>query len=175
MGQGQLFRQLRHMGRLRRRGLQKLPPHGSVEKDVPGDNGGAFRRADFLKGFLHAAIHHIAGPGQRSPGLRDDLGPADRGDAGKRLSPESEAPDLLQVLRRADLAGGMSEKGVPHVLLRDPASVVGDTDQRLAAVPDLDGDRRRVRVDGVLRELLHDGGRPLDDLARGDLVDGIVV
>ena len=173
--QGQLLRQLCHMGRLRRRGLQELPPHRRVEKDVPGNDGGAFRRTDLLKGLLHAAVDHIAGPGQRGPGLRDDLSPADGGDAGKGLSPEPQAPDLLQIVCRADLAGGMAKEGVPHIVFRDPAAIVGDADQRLPAFPDLDGDRRRFRVDGILRELLHDGSRPLDDLARGDLIDGIVV
>ena len=57
------------------------------------------------------------------------------------------------------------------VLGRHPAAVVHDGDPRDAAALDLDGDPRRARVESVLDELLHRGRRPLDDLARGDLVD----
>ena len=52
-----------------------------------------------------------------------------------------------------------------------PAAVVGHADQLLAAI--LDGDRnpRRLRIDGVVDQLLDDAGRTFYDFARGDLVD----
>ena len=53
----------------------------------------------------------------------------------------------------------------------DPDAVVHDADQPRAAALDLDADRARTRVERVLDELLDDGGRPLDDLAGGDLID----
>ena len=51
----------------------------------------------------------------------------------------------------------------------DAAAVVGDADQRQAALADLDGDLRRAGVERVLDQLLDDGGGPLDDLAGRDL------
>ena len=49
-------------------------------------------------------------------------------------------------------------------------AVVGHADARDAAVVDLHADARRLGVERVLDELLHDARRPLDDLARGNLV-----
>ncbi len=57
-----------------------------------------------------------------------------------------------------------------RVRARHPLAVVFDRHQLLAAEIDDDGDPRGAGVDGVLDELLDDGGGTLDDFAGGDLV-----
>jgi hypothetical protein len=52
-----------------------------------------------------------------------------------------------------------------------PAAVVDDTDEPPAARLDHDIDAAGARVKRIFDEFLHDGGRPLDDLARRDAVD----
>ena len=52
-----------------------------------------------------------------------------------------------------------------------PAAIVDDADEPPAAEFDHDIDAGRARVERILDEFLHDGGRPLDDLARRDAVD----
>ena len=50
-------------------------------------------------------------------------------------------------------------------------AVVGDRDQRPAAVAQHDLDVARAGVDRVFDQFLDGGGRALDDLAGGDAVD----
>ena len=65
----------------------------------------------------------------------------------------------------------MAQKCRADLVRFDPFSVVCDTDQAHASVSDLHRKRRRPRVDRILAQFLHDGSRPLDDFAGGDLVD----
>jgi hypothetical protein len=60
--------------------------------------------------------------------------------------------------------------GQPGVVGLHSLAVVLDAKELLAAELDDDGDPASVRVERVLDELLDNGRRPLDDLARGDLV-----
>ena len=52
----------------------------------------------------------------------------------------------------------------------DAAAVVGDADEFAPALLDGDVDSRRAGIDRILDDLLDHARRPLDDLARGDLV-----
>ncbi len=58
-----------------------------------------------------------------------------------------------------------------EVFGRHPAAIVDDADEGPAARFDHDIDAGGARVERVLDEFLHDGGGPLDDLARRDAVD----
>ena len=55
---------------------------------------------------------------------------------------------------------------------RDADPVVRHLDPGETAVLDRDRHGRRARIQGVLDELLDDGGRPIHDLARRDAFDG---
>ena len=68
----------------------------------------------------------------------------------------------------------MADESITHVLLCDAAAVIRHTDHGDAAVADLDRDRGAASIDGVLEELLHDTERPLDHLARRNLIDGLI-
>src|SRR5437762_11552099 len=65
----------------------------------------------------------------------------------------------------------MSLDGEPQLLRRHAAAVIDDRDE--AAPAFLEGHRDALGggIDGVLDQLLHRAGRPLDHLAGGDLVD----
>ena len=71
----------------------------------------------------------------------------------------------------AKLGGGMALDGERQIVARHAAAVVGDADEPPAAAREHDLDSASARVEGVLDQLLHDGSRPLDDLAGGDAVD----
>ena len=80
--------------------------------------------------------------------------------------------ERLEIVERRDLARRVARQRERELVAREcraPSSVT-----RISARPaafDLDLDRARAGVERVLDELLDDGRRPLDDLARGDLVD----
>ena len=65
----------------------------------------------------------------------------------------------------------MALEGEVEILARHPHPVVGDPDELASRVLELHGDGARAGVDGVFHQLFDHGGRTLDDLARGDLVD----
>ena len=57
-----------------------------------------------------------------------------------------------------------------RVVVRHAVAVVDDADHALAAGFDFDADRSGTGVDGVFEQFFNDGGRALDDFARGDAV-----
>ncbi len=76
----------------------------------------------------------------------------------------------MQIRFAAELRSGVARDRERQFGRRDPHPVVGDANQALPALLELDPDLRRAGVDRVLEELLHDGGGTLDHLPRGDLV-----
>jgi hypothetical protein len=76
----------------------------------------------------------------------------------------------MKVLFGGYLAGGVFFEHQRRVVRRDARAVVGDADLADAAVRQADADGAGARVDRVLHQLLDDAQRPLDDLARGDLI-----
>ena len=65
----------------------------------------------------------------------------------------------------------MTRDREPELFGRDPLTVVGDPDPPRASTLEGDLDPSRACIEGVLDQLLDDGGGPFDDLARRDLVD----
>ena len=59
------------------------------------------------------------------------------------------------------------------LLFLDTASVVAHANQLCPARSNVDLDIVGAGVEAVLDEFLHNGGRPLDDLAGSDLVDQV--
>ena len=53
----------------------------------------------------------------------------------------------------------------------DPAAVIDDAHQFAAPLRHRHVDSRCTGIDGVFQQFLYDAGRPLDNLAGGDLVD----
>ena len=174
-GQRHMLHQVGYIASLRRRGLQKLFPHRRVEKKLAHNHRGALRRADLGKFLFHPAVQPVMDPGKGSLCFGDQLHHGNRRDAGKRLTAEAQAVQMIQVLRRADLAGGMPEKGLPDLLLLNAVPVVRHADKGASPVPDLHRHSVRSRVHGVFHQLLHHAGGPLHHLARRDLVYRIAV
>ena len=64
----------------------------------------------------------------------------------------------------------MALDGEDGIVARHPAAVVAHANGLAAAVFDREVDRRGAGVEGILDQLLDDGCRTLDDLARRDLI-----
>ena len=94
----------------------------------------------------------------------------DRRDRREGFAPESERRDGRQIVSAADLARRVPLDGQSRILRLHPFAIVVNSDQFLAA--ELNDDRQppRTGIDGVLDQLLDDGGRPLDDFAGGNLI-----
>jgi hypothetical protein len=140
-----------------------------VEEEVSHLDLGArpgSRRAD---GRLGASFEDGLDALVRSPGRREEPHARDRGYGGKRLAAEAERADFLQILRRGNLARRVALEGERGVLASYAAAVVAHRDEPRAAPLDAHVDAPRPGVEGVFEKLLDDRGRPLHDLARGNL------
>ena len=170
-GQGQPEDRLGDVARLGRGRAHELAAGGGVEEEVADRHRGPPRprhRADLAE---HAPLdlHPRAGP--VLPRRRVELEARDRGDGRDRLPPEPHGADGGEPLDVAQLRGGVALQRQQRVLALHAAAVVGHPDEGEPALLHVHGDGGRARVEGVLDQLLHDGGRALDHLARGDLVD----
>jgi hypothetical protein len=156
-------------------GLQELPPRRHRMEQVAHADGGTGRAPHGLQGLhvpaMHAHAHalHVLGP------PRGQLEPADRRDGGQRLAPKPQRLDVREIVERADLAGGVPLDGQRRVRGPHTVPVVVHHDAVHAALEDGDRDGRGPCVERVFQQLFHHAGRPLDDLARCDLVDQRVV
>ena len=150
---------------------QELPAGGRVVVEIEDVDDGA------------AVALHRLGIGQRAA-VRLDL-PAvprvgratrerdvgDRRDAREGLPAEAQRADAFEVLEAGDLAGGVAGEREDELVAVDAAAVVLHADAPDATVVERDLDIGRAGVEAVLEEFLEGGGRALDDLAGGDLVD----
>ena len=85
-----------------------------------------------------------------------------------RASPEAQGADGGQVLRGAQLAGGVAEKGGLALIPGDAAAVVRHPDKGHAPPLDFHGHGGGPGVDGVFHQLLHHRGGTLHHLTGGN-------
>ena len=150
--------------------LEELAACGDVVEEVPHGEIGALRRLDLAggevlgggEGHLHADLI------LRPAGLEGHF--RHRGDRSEGLPAEAECEDVVEVFRRGDLRRGVALEAEDGVVRAHAAAVVDDLDERAAGIRDDHVHLTRAGIQGVLHQFLHDGGRPLDDLARRDHV-----
>ena len=111
------------------------------------------------------AVLGIAPPG-------GDRQPTHRADRRQRLAAEAELADMDEIVAR-QLRRGVALDREGELVAIHAMAVIGDGNQRAAAVAQGDVDAARAGIERILDQLLHDRGRPLDDLAGGDLVDQV--
>ena len=149
-------------------GADELEAGGNGGEEGFDLDGGSGRGAGLGAADDLAALQFDGGGGfgvGRSRGHSDGRG---GGDAGERFAAKAERGDPGEVVLGLEFAGGVPLKCERDLVGGDAAAVVGYADGGEPAVPDIDLDGRRARVEGVLDEFLDDGRRALDDLAGGD-------
>ena len=99
--------------------------------------------------------------------------PADAGDAGQRFAAKTHRGDGRQILGALDFAGGVAFEAEQRVVAAHAGAVVGHADEAASAGLNFDGDSRRLGVEGVFNQFLHDAGGALDHFAGGDLVGDV--
>ena len=147
--------------------LHEFAPGGRLVEEVPHLDAGAPRRAGRGGDFTTLNLPRA----RRAFGETLHRHRRHRVDRRQRLAPETETRHVFEFEKVANLARGVALQGEPQLFLWDPAAVVGHEDALQAPALDADLDRGGPCVDGVLHQFLHDGRRPLDHFARGDLAD----
>ena len=107
---------------------------------------------------------------RKTRGAAGDFQPPHRAQRRQRLAAEAEALDVEQIAA-VDLGGGVTRQRQGQILGAHATAIIGDADQRLAAMGHLDQHAPRPRVERVFHQLLHRRGRTFHDLARRDPVD----
>jgi hypothetical protein len=174
MRQRQLGQRAQARRQLRRRRLQELQARRRIEEEVPYLDAGAG-----VGRYFKVLLDRAAFAGQTQP-VRGAARAArqhearDGADRGQGLAAEPERGDGVEVFVAGELGSRVTLEGQRQFVGRHADPVVGHPDERGPAVTQVDGHRQRAGVERVLDQLLHRGGRALDNLSRGDLVDEVV-
>ena len=145
----------------RRRGIKQVA-------DLDARAGAERRRFDVR---FHAGIDFDA-PGVRLGGVpRRDRQPRHGADRRQRLAAEPERADRDQIVI-GKLRGGMALDRKHQVGARHALAVIGHADETAAAAVGEHVDAARAGVERIFHKFLDDARRALDDLARGNAVDG---
>jgi hypothetical protein len=97
---------------------------------------------------------------------------AHRRDAGQRLAAEAQRVEPVEVLERADLAGGVTLERQRELVRLNALAVVGHLEELVERPLDPHLDRPCSGIERVLEQFLERRQRPLDHLAGGDARSG---
>ena len=154
------------------RRAQELQPRRRGVEQIAHPHHGA-RRSGRRAHILHLAAGGADFPGlRRAPFARGYCKARHGGDGGQGLAAKAQRADVDQIVP-LQLGCGVALQGEAQIIAAHAAAIVGDFYEGLAAVAENDLDALRARVQGVLRQLLDNSERPLDDLSGGDAVDQI--
>ena len=151
-------------------GAQELAAGRNVEEEIAH----LHRRAELRRGGLDGRDHPPVDPHPRPtrgvPWPTRELDSRHRGDARQRLPAKPHARDAIQIVERCDLAGRMARERESELAGGNTESVVAHPDQTGSSRFELDVNRRRIRIERVLDELLDHRRGALHDLPGRDLV-----
>ncbi len=111
------------------------------------------------------------------PAVRIKSGAAGQGELRHRrhacqcFAAKAHAGDLLKVIQRGDLAGGVAHQRQRQFILGDALAVVTHAQQFDTAAFQLHCNVRRTGVQAVFQQLFQGRSGALDDLSGGDLID----
>ncbi len=97
-----------------------------------------------------------------------------RRDRRQRFPAKPERCNREQIVGRAQFRRSVPLERQQRIVLRHAAAVIDHANHPLAAGFHLNANRLRTRVERVLEQFLDHGRRPLDYLARGDLVRNVL-
>ena len=130
MGEGHALKFIHHMAQLHGVRLQEISTGGHVVKQVLHVEGGAHgTRLGFFAGHLGAVARQLH-PHFRGFLAGGDLHVRDRRNRSQRFSAEALGGQVEQVVRRRQLAGGVTNEAQPRILGRHPGSVVHNLNGR---------------------------------------------
>ena len=135
------------MGKLGGLRFEELAAGGGVEEQIFDGQGRANGQARLFDAQDASAGDADAGPGgiAWSPGLEVHAG--DRGDGREGFSAEAEGGDGEEIVRAAELRGGVALEGKERVVPPHAMAVIDDADELASAGFHLNADAGGSRVD----------------------------
>ena len=110
-----------------------------------------------------------------SPLAGKNVHPRHGGNGRQRLAPKAQGADGGKILRTAELAGGVAQKGRGQLARRYAAAVIRDAQVGKSAVLHLHRHGGSAGVQGVFQQLLGHAGGTLHHLAGGKEVGDVGV
>jgi hypothetical protein len=147
---------------------EEAPAGRETAEEVMDAHGRPDRAAAPLLEEDPAVAHHHPGAGRLGGRAGQEGEVADGGDAGQRLAAEAQGGDAVQIVERAQFAGGVAGQGQGDLGGRDATAIVCDPDEVKAGPAQLDPDLAGAGVQTVFDEFFQGRRRPVDDLAGGD-------
>jgi hypothetical protein len=95
-------------------------------------------------------------------------------DRRQRFATKAEAAYGFEIVQRGDFRSRVPRERQRQLVASDPGAIVGNAHELDTAAGEIDIDPRRARIDAILDQFLQRGRGPVDDLARGDLVDELL-
>ena len=160
---------------LRLLAAQKFSARGQIVKQLPHLHRRARRTARGLHLENFSAVNHNLRAVRRGRVAfeRRQREPAHARDARQRLAAKTHRRDRLQILRALQLARRVPFETEQRVIAAHPHAVIRHANQTATTRLNFDDDPGRVGVEGILDQLLHHARRPLNDLARRDLIGDV--
>ena len=175
VAEGHMGDRIRYKGALGRVLFEELHAGGGVVEQVLHPDGSAHCTGTRLPGELFPALDAVDGGKLVCFGAGGQLHPRHAGNGCQCFAAETQRVDAVQVIRLFDLAGGMADKRRGNVFCLNAGAVVTDLDQPDAAGFNADRHLRGSGIDGVFQQLLDHRRRPLDHLASGNQLGGVLI
>ena len=151
-------------------GFHEFHTGGGVEKQIPHDDGGAIRAADFAVVRDYTGFQTQAGAGEAVGGFGHQINAADRCHRCQCFTAEAKGGNGSQILCSTQLGGGMAQKGSAGIISGHAAAIVRDPKKGHAAIFNLNGDLGGAGIHCVFQQFLHHGGGALHHFTCGDEV-----
>ena len=159
------------MAEFGRLGFEKFAPCRGIEKQVFGGDHGAALERNRLDRRQRAADCLDACTTRGRLQTRGNGEARNRAQTRQCLAAEPEARHPLEVIKHANLAGGMARQRQRQLIGGNAATVIADAQAFDATLQQIDIDGAGTRIQTVLQQLLERGGGPFDHFAGGNLVD----
>ena len=175
VAEGHMGDRVGHEGALAGVLFEELHAGRSVVEQILHPDGGAHGTGARLTGELFPALDAVHRGKFVLLSAGGQLHPGHTGNGGQCLAAEAQCMDADKVVRRLDLAGGVSDESSGNVFGFNAGAVVADLDQLHTAGLNAHGDLAGTRVDGVFQQLLDNGRRTFNYLTGCDQLGGVLV
>ena len=175
MGQCYLFHQRSHVGAFCHGGLEEFLPGRGVIKQIPDNDGGAFRSANLLRPLFRTAFYLIPGSGKAVRCLGNQFHLGNCRNACQGLTAEPQGGYGKKILHGLDLTGCMAQECQGNLVLCYAAAIIRHPYHAAAPILYLYGYRGGLGIDGIFKKLLDHGGRAFNHFSCCYLVNCILV
>ena len=153
------------------RRAQKLAARRHIKKQIAHGDVRARRHAGIAHLLNAPAEYQNLRAGGRACAVGKQRELRHGGNRGEGLAAEAHRGDVIQILQRAQLAGGMALQRQKGIIAVHARAIIAHADKTATAIHHIHLDAPRAGIQRVFYQLLEHGCRTFDHFTCGDLVD----